>query len=145
MSLHRIALTAAVSACAVLSSACAGEVGVSDAWFRALPGGLPAGGYFKLHNATNEPVTLQGARSPACGMLMLHQSMHTGGMEQMSPAGDLTVPAGGTLVFKPGGYHLMCMQPTDAVKAGATVVVTLEFADGKTVTSDFMVRSASGR
>jgi copper(I)-binding protein len=49
-----------------------------------------------------------------------------------------------TLIFAPGSYHLMCMQPTDAVQPGKTVQVTLKFADGASVTGDFDVRSATG-
>ena len=140
----RIAAAAAMFAMLSAGGAFAGQVTVSGGWFRALPAGLPAGGYFTLHNGRDEPVTLKAADSPACGMLMIHRSVHTSGMEHMMPAGDLDVPPGGTLVFAPGGLHLMCMQPTAGMKPGASVVVTLEFADGSTVVSDFAVRSANG-
>jgi copper(I)-binding protein len=140
----RTAVAAALAGAFLTSGAFASGISVSDAWFRALPAGLPAGGYFKLHNGTSKPIMLKNADSPACGMLMLHRSMHTSGMEHMMPVGDLDVPAGGTLVFAPGGYHLMCMDPAPAMKAGAIVTVTLHFADGNTVTADFAVRGASG-
>ena len=140
----RAAVTAALVGVLLSSGAFASGVSITDGWFRALPAGLPAGGYFKLHNATDKPVLLKGAVSPACGMLMLHRSMHTGGMERMMPVGDLEVAAGGTLVFAPGGYHLMCMDPTPAMQAGAIVTVTLRFANAAAVTSDFVVRGATG-
>src|SRR6185437_7883869 len=44
---------AAMAALAIVVSAAlaeASEVKVGDAWLRALPSGLPAGGYFTLHN-----------------------------------------------------------------------------------------------
>jgi periplasmic copper chaperone A len=143
-SIARAAAAAALSGAFLSSTAFASGISVSDAWFRALPAGLPAGGYFKLHNDTNRPIMLKSADSPACGMLMVHRSVHTSGMEHMMPAGDLDVPAGGTLVFAPGGYHLMCMSPTPAMKAGAIVTATLHFADGSAITTDFAVRGASG-
>jgi len=141
----RTSLTAAIAGAGLLSGAVAGQVSVSESWFRALPGGLPAGGYFKLHNGTDRTIVLKAAQSPACGMLMLHRSVHTSGMEHMMPAGDLEVAPGGTLEFAPGGYHLMCMDPAPAMRPGAVVTVTLEFADGSGLNSDFAVRGASGK
>ncbi len=123
----------------------ASTVVVSEAWIRALPGGLPAGGYFTLHNGTAKTLTLSGAASPACGMLMLHRSETMGGMASMSDVATIDVPAGGTVRFSPGGLHLMCMQPTNAIKRGATIDVTLEFAGGTKLKSPFAVRGANGR
>jgi copper(I)-binding protein len=123
----------------------AGAVSVSDAWIRALPDNLPAGGYFTLHNDTDKSVTLTGASSPACGMLMLHQSVETSGMSSMNDVPRVEVAPGATLSFAPGGYHLMCMEPTALLKQGATVPVTLDFGDGSKTAVEFSVRSASGR
>lgn len=118
---------------------------VTDAWFRALPANLPAGGYFTLHNGTNKTLTLDKAETQACGMLMLHKSEEMSGMASMSDVAQIDVPAGGTLAFAPGGYHLMCMGPTPMLKVGASVSVTLEFADGSKVSAPFAVRSATGK
>ena len=55
----------------VAAPALAAPVTVSDAWFRALPGNLPAGGYFTAHNGGKTNLAITGASSSACGMLML--------------------------------------------------------------------------
>jgi copper(I)-binding protein len=125
------------------TSAAATPVTVSDAWFRALPGGLPGAGYFTLHNGTGHALTLTGAKTAACGDAMLHQSTHMGGMAGMSAAAAIDIPAGGTLRFAPGGYHIMCMSP--ALKIGTTAIVTLHFGDGSSVTARFAVRGANGK
>lgn len=114
-------------------------------WMRALPGSVPAGGYFILHNDGKTQVTLTGAQSSACGMLMLHLSENQGGMSSMRHVDSIDVAPGGTLEFKQGGYHLMCMQPGPAIKPGASVPVTLTFKDGAKVTADFPVRNAAGK
>lgn len=121
------------------------EAKVSDAWLRALPAGLPAGGYFTLHNGGDKALTLTGARSPACGMLMLHKSDNMGGMMHMEDVAKVEVPAGGTVAFAPGGYHLMCMQPSADIKPGGKVKITLGFSDGSSLEAPFAVRSASGK
>jgi periplasmic copper chaperone A len=117
---------------------------VTDGWIRALPAAVPSGGYFTLHNGGKKAVTLTGASSPACGMLMLHQSENIGGMSRMGDVANIDVPAGGTVKFTPGGYHLMCMSATNAIKPGKTVPVTLKFSDGTSINSVFAVRNAAG-
>jgi hypothetical protein len=135
-----------ILALSLLSPALAAPgITVTDAWMRALPGGLPAGGYFMLHNSTARMLTLRAAFSPACGMLMLHKSDTMSGMASMSNVETIDVPAGGTLQFSPGGYHLMCMQPTRQMKPGGKVSVTLQFTGGTKVRTDFAVRGANGR
>ena len=118
---------------------------VTHAWLRALPGGLPAGGYFTLHNPTAKSLTLRAASSPACGMLMLHKSDTMGGMASMANVDTVDVPAGGTLDFSPGGYHMMCMQPKASLTPGSKASVTLVFVGGDKITAEFAVRGATGK
>jgi periplasmic copper chaperone A len=121
------------------------DITIEQGWIRALPGTVPSGGYFVLHNAGKKPATLIGAQSPACGMLMLHMSENKGGMSAMRHVESVNVAPGGTLEFKQGGYHLMCMQATAQIKPGATVPVTLIFQDGMKATANFAVRDAMGK
>jgi hypothetical protein len=116
---------------------------VSDAWIRALPPSVPSGGYFTLHNGTAKPVTLTTAQSPACGMLMLHKSNSMTGMSSMDDVSEVIVPAGGTVKFAPGGYHLMCTEAT--AKPGQKIPVTLNFRGGAKLTATFAVRNAAGK
>ena len=122
----------------------AADVSISNGWFRALPSGLPAGGYFSLHNAGATPVNLVAAKSTACGALMLHQSITEGGMNRMREVNIVAVPAGGKVEFAPGGYHLMCMSPTSAMAPGGHVKVTFVFADNTRLDADFAVKGAGG-
>jgi copper(I)-binding protein len=138
-----------ICACALLLAGgpvfAAGSLGVSDAWIRAMPAGIPSGGYFTLRNNGAKEVVLTGAATPACGSLMLHKSENKGGMSSMHPVDEVGVPAGGSVAFAPGGYHLMCMQATSAITPGAKVPVILSFKDGGTLTVPFQVRSAAGK
>lgn len=123
----------------------AADLVVKDGWFRTLPGNLPAGGYFTLHNGGTAVATLTGAESPACGMLMLHKSESAGGTMKMVDVASVPVPVGSDITFAPGGYHLMCMDTKPAMKPGTTVPVTLDFADGSKVKADFAVKNARGQ
>ena len=118
---------------------------VSDGWFRALPGKLPAGGYFTAYNGTSHEISITAADSDACGMLMIHQSSNKGGMSGMDMVDKVSVPAGGTLRFAPGGYHLMCDNPTPKLKVGSKVGVLLTLSDGSSVAAGFLVKNAAGK
>ena len=116
---------------------------VTDAWFRALPGKLPAGGYFTAQNNSRRDVAIVGVSSDACGMVMIHQSSSKGGMSGMDMVDKIVVPAGGTVKFAPAGYHLMCEQPK--MKIGAKVPVSFSLSNGTTVVVAFQVRNAAGK
>ena len=139
-----LAAAALLIAAPAAYAANANDLVVKDGWFRTLPGNLPAGGYFSLHNGSTAVATLTGAESPACGMLMLHKSENQGGANRMVDVASVPVPVGGDVTFAPGGYHLMCMGTKPEMKPGATVPVTLDFADGSKVKADFAVKNARG-
>jgi len=130
---------------ALAAPASAASVNVTDGWFRALPGKLPAGGYFNVHNTTKNGVAILGAQSDGCSMLMMHKSSTSGGMSRMEMADKVEVPAGGKTSFAPGGLHLMCMRPTAIMKIGGKVPVVLQLSDGTRVAATFAVRGASGK
>ncbi len=113
---------------------------VTGAYLQTVIATVPAAGYFTLENTGDTDRVLVSASSPGCGALMMHQSQDVGGVGQMIAVDTLLVPAHGSVTFSPGGYHLMCISPGDAVTPGGTVPVTLTFADGGALTVDFPVR-----
>jgi copper(I)-binding protein len=134
-----------VAALLFAAPASAAEVQISDAWIRALPAPAPSGGYFTLRNIGKTEISLTGAKSPTCGMLMLHRSRETGGMSSMEDVASVPVPAGGEIRFAPGGYHLMCTDPKSPIKPGGSVAVTLQFSDRSEASANFAVKNAQGK
>lgn len=132
-----------IAVLAMTAAAQAAPFEVTDAWFRSLPGKLPAAGYFTARNNSSREVAITGARTDACGMLMIHQSQNKGGMSGMDMAARVAVPAGGTIKFAPGGYHLMCEDAK--VKIGAKVPVLINLSDGTAVAVAFTVKGATGK
>ena len=139
----RVALLIASALFAV--SAWAADITVSGAWIRHLPAGVPAGGYFTVHNQGRETAALVGASSPDYGMVMIHRTVEKGGMSMMRPVDRIEVPAGGKVSFRPGGYHLMFMQAQHDIEVGSRVPVTLEFSGGQKVSAQFEVRGPTAR
>jgi copper(I)-binding protein len=140
----RICLIAAML-CASAVPAQAADIAISGAWFRALPSGQPAGGYFTMRNRGAAPAQLVAATSGACSMLMLHRTVNASGTSRMMDVKSVSVPAGGTVEFSPGGFHMMCMDPGAAMAPGKEVPVTLVFSDGSKVHADFVVKNAAGK
>ncbi len=146
---HRILFLCIILAGALVAdtAAHASEQGllISDPWVRFIMTSRPAAGYFTLSNATDRPRMLVGAASPACGMLMLHQTTHEGGVDKMVMVKSIDVPAHSSVSFTPGGYHLMCMSPSQQMIPGHLVAVTLRFANGGEITASFPVRGPAGK
>jgi copper(I)-binding protein len=117
------------------------DVTASNPWMRYLLPSIPAGGYLVLTNSGDAEAVITAAASPACGMLMLHQSEDSSGMSMMMDVSSVTVPAHGSVRFAPGGFHLMCMQPK--MNVGEHVPVTLTFEDGSKLSLDMPVYGAT--
>jgi len=125
--------------------AAASGLTVSHPWMRYLTPQTPAAGYFTLSNDSDHAVTLSGAASPDCGQLMLHQSVVQNGTAKMVMVHSVPVPSHGSVTFKPGAYHLMCVSPAAAIRPGQTVPVTLRFQDGSSLDAMFPVHGATGK
>nr|WP_057927469.1 copper chaperone PCu(A)C [Burkholderia ambifaria] len=102
-------------------------------WIRAMPATVPSSGYFTLKNDGDKPATLTGIDTPAFGMAMIHETQTAGSTAKMVHVDAVTVPAHGTLTFKPKRYHVMLEEPRQPVAPGAKVPFRLHFADGSTV------------
>jgi len=111
---------------------------VADAWVRYIEGGASAA-YFTLTNSGAQPARLVGASCSAYGKVMLHQSVEKDGQARMVHVDGVTVEPGDRFDFAPGGYHVMLMQPEEALEVGSDVAIRLEFADGTAKTVDFAV------
>lgn len=112
------------------ASAVVTRLRVDGAWVRAAPpGAMMLAGYMVLHNDGDAPVRLVSVQSDAFGTVELHRSLVVNGMETMRPAGEQTIAAGGRMDIRPGGLHLMLMQPRQPLKVGDKVRFHLRFAD----------------
>ena len=138
-------LTVLVAFALFAVSAWAAGIGVSEAWIRHLPGGAPAGGYLTLENQSEKAVALVGASSPEYGMVMIHKTVEEGGTAKMVPVNKVDIAAGGKVVFRPGGYHLMLMHVKRNIEVGSSIPITLEFSGGQKVTAQFRVRGPTAK
>ncbi len=140
--MKRFAIAAAFLALPALAVAEPASVTAQKPWMRYLLPSIPAAGYMVLQNNGAADAVLTSAASPACGMLMLHQSRDESGTAMMTDVGAITIPAHDSITFAPGGYHLMCMAPR--MKVGGAVDVVLTFQGGATLHVTAPVYGAQG-
>ena len=124
-------------------SACARDCApqVKDGWIRLVPGGMPMhAGFGRIDNACPMPATIVSASSPAYGSVELHETKLVDGMSRMRQLQELRIDPEGAAVLKPGGMHLMLMQPKATLKEGSRVAIEFTLKDGRTVLGEFEVR-----
>ena len=118
---------------ALPSTAGAAELQLTQGEVRVpMPGRTVTAGYFSLVNNSDAAVELVKASSPAFARVELHQHIKQDDVMRMVEVEAISVDPGATLVFQPGGLHLMLFEPQVALTVGETVSVTLYFADNTT-------------
>jgi len=126
--------SAAVASILIASSAFAGSLDISRPWARASAGGSGAA-YLTLHNSNDHDHTLVSVASNVAKRVELHNHTMIDGMLKMRQVkGGLKIPAGDTVMLKPGGYHIMMMGLHAPLKEGTTFPLTLSFDSGEDVT-----------
>lgn len=121
------------------------SITVSGAWSR------PADGigvvYCTIVNHGAQADRLIGAASSASNMTEVHESMEMsngggmGPMVTMHRVASIVIPAHGTVVLKPGGYHVMLIDLKRNLRAGMYVPVRLHFARAGWITTVATVRA----
>ena len=132
---------------AATSGACARDCApvVRDGWVRMPPASMPMmAGFARIRNECPAPATITGASSPAFGSVELHETRIVDGISRMRAVPALRLAPDGTAVFKPGGMHLMLMQPRSPLKAGSKIAIEFELSDGRKILGEFEVRKPPG-
>ena len=115
------------------------QVAIEKPWLRATaPGARVAGGYMTISNqgAADKLVSVS---SPAAARVEMHVHVNDNGVMKMREVPGYDVPAKGAFELKPGGAHLMFMEPKRPFKEGDKLPVTLKFEKAGEVKAEFLV------
>ncbi len=116
-------------------------IAVQDAWIReAPPNATVLAGYMTLDNRSDESLSLVSASAAAFHEIMIHRTEQKDGMTQMTHQEQVIIPANGKVLFVPGGYHLMLMNPKQPLSVGDQVTVSFIFGDQSELSAIFKVR-----
>ena len=127
--LSKLAFAALLMVAAVPAFAQSPSIQVENPWARATPSGAKTGAvYMTIDNKLSIADRLTGLSSEVAKKLQIHETKTDKGITKMREiSGGLPVPAGGSVVLKPGGYHVMLIDLNKPLKAGETFPVTLVF------------------
>jgi copper(I)-binding protein len=114
---------------------------MKDGWVRLPPATMPMmAGFGRIANPCPTPVVIVSVSSPAFGEVSLHETRIVDGVSRMRELEQLRITPDGAATFKPGGMHLMLMQPRAPLKEGSKVVVVFKLQDGRELLSELVVR-----
>jgi len=123
------------------------DVTVEAPWIRGVVAGQSTTGAFMTLRST-EATELVAVSSPAAESLHVHRTAMVDGMMAMESVDALAVPAHGSAVLEPGGFHVMLVGLRTPLNPGDKVPLTLTFraADGQEsqVTVQAEVRDLTG-
>jgi copper(I)-binding protein len=120
-----------------------GLLTVKDAWVRAGAAGADTAAYFTIVNGKVDADTLVGVSASVGKSAGLHQTTtDPSGMTGMQMTESVKIPGGGTVQFKPGGYHVMIVGLASQLKAGDQVVLQLSFEHAGVVKVTAEVRTS---
>jgi hypothetical protein len=129
----------AVAAFAAVATSAAAAPVVTAAWSRPAGQGTTGGGYFALSNPKGPADALVAVETPVSDMAMMHRSSTANGVATMAMVDAVPLPKGASVVFAPGGYHLMLMDLKRPLKMGDSFPATFRFRSGARVKATFVV------
>ncbi len=91
-------------------------------------------GYLVIKNTGSSDDQLLSANADFAGLVMLHKTVITNNVASMQEVKSIDVPAGKTVTFHPGGFHIMFMKLKSIPKVGTKIALTLVFQKAGTIT-----------
>lgn len=124
-----------------------GSLKIDHPWSRATPKSAPVGGgYLTITNSGAADDRLVSVSAPVSDKVELHEMAVIDGVMKMKALDQgIVVPAGGSVAFKPGGYHVMFIGLRAPLEAGQTFKGRLAFEKAGTIEVEFQVESMSSK
>ncbi len=139
--LAKWALTLLLAAGALQASAKECVPAMKEGWVRLPPAAMPMmAGFGRIANPCPMPAVIVSASSPAFGEVSIHETRNVDGVNRMRELEQLRIAPDDSATLKPGGLHLMLMQPRAPLKEGSKVVVSFKLQDGREILSELVVR-----
>lgn len=121
-----------------------GQLNIDHPWSKQVPpSSSVAAAFFEITNQGNEQDMLIRAESPIAGKTELHAHIHEDGMMKMREVKEIAIPANGSQMLKPGGYHIMFFDLQTIPELGERFPLTLHFAKEGRVEVEVTVEPAT--
>jgi len=120
-----------------------GDLVISHPWTRATAASQKNGAVFmEIENHSDDADRLIGAASPEADVVEVHGHSKDGALMRMRRVDGVEVPADGSAVLAPGGYHIMLIGLKGPLLEETAIDVTLEFENAGKVEIEAIVESA---
>lgn len=106
---------------------------VRDAWARPAPQGGNGAVYFVVENHTSETQEIIGVEADIADAAEVHESQMSGDVMEMHQVNSVMVEPGSTVIFEPGGLHVMLIGLNRDLQTGDQIEVTLHFANDEAI------------
>jgi hypothetical protein len=118
-----------------------GAIRIDHPWSRVAPEGFKvAGGFMRITNTGTEPDRLIGGSFLRSARLEVHEMrLKDGRMIMNEMAGGLEIPPGGSVLLRPGSFHVMFMELKEPLKSGERIKGTLVFAKAGTIEVEYLI------
>ena len=129
--LHKLLLAGAFAAICTANTAQAELPQISDARVvQPPPGANVAAAFFTISNPGTEPLFITDAQSNIAKQVEVHLSSVVDDIAKMEKQASVEVPAGESLDFKHGSYHIMFMGLNKDLKSGDNLDLVLNTSEG---------------
>lgn len=120
-----------------------GSLKIHHPWTRATPKGADvAGGFMSINNTGTTDDRLVSVKVTGVKHVEIHEmSMDNGIMKMRRLADGLVLPAGKTIVLKPGSFHIMMMGLSAPFVEGDYIKGTLTFEKAGMINIEFAVEA----
>ena len=110
------------------------NISIVNAWISEAPPTVTVlAGYAMITNHGEHSITLDNISSPEFATIEIHRSIIADGMARMEKQNELIIPAGKTIEFKPGDYHMMLFEPKTPQISGQETTLSFSFSNGETI------------
>ena len=138
---HRVLVGLILALTPIAAAAEEAGVSVRDAWVRETPPGVAMmAGYMVLQNNSSRSQVLVAASSSAFETVTIHRTIVKDGMTGMEHTPQIELLPNASLLFAPGGYHLMLLNPKRTLHAGDRIDIHLKFRGGLVIPVVYEVR-----
>lgn len=140
-------LTMLMLACLCLIQAVQAEssIAIDSAWIREAPPATSVlAAYMTVKNDSDTDQQITGMESPDFRSAEIHRTVVKDGVARMLPVDALTVAAGASIRFEPGGLHVMLFDPQRPLHEGDSARLIVHMASGVTIATQAMVVRETG-
>jgi len=129
-SISTLLLAAMMASCATERES---DLHMTGGWVRAmLPNSTATAAYGKFNNQGPAPIEIVAISSDSFSRVSLHETRIEQGVSRMESHSSWILQPGDDLELRPGGLHLMLMQPTREIPVGSEVSLIVSDKSGKT-------------